>query len=385
MNNPGFSFSGKGRVFVLANEKFPFAVFDFLRFPLIVGVVLQHANLSNLVVNHVKVLNGSDFPVFYYAFYLISTIIVKPAVPLFFAISGYLFFCGLQRFDFNMFLGKLKRRVRSLLVPYVFWNLIILFSYFVAQSVIPDMLSGRDKLLTDYSLSDWLWAFWDTSKFNENDMSMPVNYPLWFVRDLMVVVCLSPVIYFLIKKLKLFAVLALGLIWLSGDFNLFVGLNFGDIFFFSLGAYACLCKENVSIQVPWVMPVVLILYIFIVSLELYLKGSYSVFYIHEMGILVGGVLVWSLSSRFVISGRWHSSRLLSQSSFFIFVFHAMPLTFVIRILLKLVSPFSEVSLLFVYFVSPVITSATGLLLFMLMKRYTPRFLNCISGGRVDRA
>ena len=47
--------------------------------------------------------------------------IARSAVPLFFAISGYLFFHNLP-FGFAQFVPKWKRRFRSLVIPYLLWS-----------------------------------------------------------------------------------------------------------------------------------------------------------------------------------------------------------------------------------------------------------------------
>ena len=112
---------------------------------------------------------------------------------MFFLLSGMLFFNGIESVK-GCFL-KMKKRVRSLLVPYVIWNVIFIFWYIALQN-----LPGIDSFinsdivgsLTKNGLLDALRVlYWE-----------PANFPLWFVRDLMIMVVLSPVLYYLIKYLK---------------------------------------------------------------------------------------------------------------------------------------------------------------------------------------
>ncbi len=60
--------------------------------------------------------------------------ICRIAVPLFFLFSGYLFF---QNFEFtgSCILTKFKRRVFSLLIPYLFWSLGTFLFFYIAQSI----------------------------------------------------------------------------------------------------------------------------------------------------------------------------------------------------------------------------------------------------------
>ncbi len=50
--------------------------------------------------------------------------ICRIAVPCFFLISGYLFFKKLEDWNLDMWKGKMVRRVHSLLIPYVLWNIL---------------------------------------------------------------------------------------------------------------------------------------------------------------------------------------------------------------------------------------------------------------------
>lgn len=67
-------------------------VIKFLRFPLIVGVVLIHSTLSDMMIHGQPLLIGDDWYFFKTLTKLLSGIFARVAVPLFFFISGYLFF-----------------------------------------------------------------------------------------------------------------------------------------------------------------------------------------------------------------------------------------------------------------------------------------------------
>ena len=96
-----------------------------LRFPLTVGVVFIHFNVlsDNLAVRGTG--NAEHFPTWLVCmFNLFSEVLPRIAVPLFFIISGYLFFRS--GFMIRTYTDKLRRRVRTLLVPYILWNLLYL-------------------------------------------------------------------------------------------------------------------------------------------------------------------------------------------------------------------------------------------------------------------
>ncbi|WP_081771120.1 acyltransferase family protein [Bacteroides graminisolvens] len=96
-----------------------------LRFPMIIGVLLIHS--YNPI--HPK----GD--VFVFVRNLSSEVVARFCVPLFFLIAGYLFFYKLKQFTGATYREKLRKRASSLLVPYLFWNLWAIATYVVLQEV----------------------------------------------------------------------------------------------------------------------------------------------------------------------------------------------------------------------------------------------------------
>ena len=82
----------------LKNNKSLIDSFNLLRFPLIAMVVLIHCNLSEFKMQGVDI--TSTFPSWYDEFmYLFSEALTRLAVPIFFIISGYLFFYKINGFS----------------------------------------------------------------------------------------------------------------------------------------------------------------------------------------------------------------------------------------------------------------------------------------------
>ena len=65
---------------------------SYLRFPLIVLVVMIHSKFDGVVVNGVGLMHDGGFPCYSTISTLVSNIIASIAVPLFYFISGFLFF-----------------------------------------------------------------------------------------------------------------------------------------------------------------------------------------------------------------------------------------------------------------------------------------------------
>ena len=127
------------------------------------------------------------------------------AVPFFFLISGYYFFKGLDKWDATIWKDKIKKRIGSLLVPYLLWNVIAFAGYFVTRFS-GHIIKGAPmpNILAELGERGWLRIFWDrclygeirTAKMNlfgfAVSTSTPMNEPTWFLRDLMVVILFTP-------------------------------------------------------------------------------------------------------------------------------------------------------------------------------------------------
>ena len=180
------------------------------------------------------------------------------AVPLFFMMSGYLFFYGPQRpevresgnpppglppLPLGWWLGKWRRRVRTLLVPYVLFCLLAVVGLTVNHAMQGHTLA--DSLHTYLGNGKWLHNFWDvhTTGHNTNilgvtkPVSYPVCIPLWFIRDLMVIVLMSPLIHWAIRRLRLGWIALMAALSLTGIWIPLVGFSASTCLWFSIGAW----------------------------------------------------------------------------------------------------------------------------------------------------
>ena len=179
-----------------------------LRLPLIILATYAHS-YGGVTEGYSLLVNGWD--TYEVLKLLVSQTLVKVAMPTFFVISGYLFFANVETFCQEIYWQKIKRRIKTLLIPYLIWNLLM-----------------AAKLRT-FSLS----IFWE-----------PSNMPLWFLRDLMVVSLLTPIIYIGIKKLGWCVFIVLLPVYLTGIWAIQPGMNPYAICLFTLGAFLSIGKRN---------------------------------------------------------------------------------------------------------------------------------------------
>lgn len=82
---------------------------SYLRFPLIVLVVMIHSKFDGVVVNGVGLMHDGGFPCYSTISTLVSNIIASIAVPLFYFISGFLFFSKLHFLVLMYIVAKSKK------------------------------------------------------------------------------------------------------------------------------------------------------------------------------------------------------------------------------------------------------------------------------------
>lgn len=167
-------------------------ILNAIRFPLVCMVVLIHCKTSN--ENRIgiwKEMSGNDFCDSIQVVF--SSILSPPAVPIFFLISGYYFFYNTKQFTKKIYYSKLKKRIRTLLTPYIIWNCIFILKYIVIKIIVV-IKYDKDPLLV---LGDFMeqykgfHMFWDCYVWTTNNNffglintinnSAPILFPLWFV------------------------------------------------------------------------------------------------------------------------------------------------------------------------------------------------------------
>lgn len=359
-----------------------------LRFPLIVAVVFIHTNLGSVSINGKSLLQSGYYPIYENFTYFLYELILCLAVPTFFAISGYLFFVKSPNLSLMTYLQKLKSRFWTLLVPYIFWNFAVIACYFIAQNFITGFVSGNNKLIADYTISDWLWAFWDTGMMNKNAHydgarnAFPICYQFWFIRDLIVTVILSPIIYLILRYAKL-----IGLLFLAGCYIVKIqipiaGINSLSIFFFALGAYFAIYNNNFVDILRKHFTKIAFAYLAIAIIQYILKNYDFYLYIHNFFIIIGVALIFASVSYLLEKNKIGMiPSFIADSNFFIYGYHGITIFFIIKCMAKVFHPNSDMAIVLFYIGSPIIVVTIGVILYNIIKKILPKFTSIIIGGR----
>lgn len=356
----------------ICNDNLLSMTIDFMRFPLMIGVVILHCGYEEYS-GFGDIIHIPDYPLFH-IIYFFTRLFGRTAVPLFFFISGFLFFYKISDFTSHVYFIKLKKRIKTLFIPYVIWNIIIFCGYIIIDILLPNMMYGQIILLSDCNLCDWLIAtFW-----NGYGNGAPINTALWFVRDLMLLCFLTPVIYVLVKRLHIYMVIFLGLLWITNSWVSILELRSVSVFFFTAGAWFSINNKNF---IRIFNPNIWIYYLLFYLLIGYISFKYNMFGDNSGGgILCGSIAVITTSAHFVEKRIWKPNTFLSGSSFFIYCFH-LSLAFLRKPIARIVHPHSNLSWICLYCIYPAFLILLGLFFYYIIKRFLPKVAGLLSGNR----
>jgi surface polysaccharide O-acyltransferase-like enzyme len=347
---------------------------NLLRFPLIVGVIFIHICGTTVGVPGSALIVDQHNFITDFIENIISQGIARTAVPLFFLMSGYLFFFGLEWSKKN-YLEKVKSRIKTLLVPFLFWNIVTLFLIALAQEIpaTRGYFSGRNALITSFDGFDYLCAIFGIGR-------APISYQFWFIRDLMLLVLLTPIIHQLNRKLPFPYLISLFVLWF---------LNIGQLaipsmeatLYFSIGCFLGFHNKSLFLFDRFGKRIV-VAYAAILISGVMFNSSEIYPYMQKLGIFLG---VFSLlyATKFVADSRALKQAILwlASASFFVFATHEPLLTVIKKLTDK--SSLSQLpgALLALYFLVPVVTITFSIFAYRCLSRISPKFSGIITGGR----
>ncbi|MEG1007488.1 MAG: acyltransferase family protein [Bacteroides sp.] len=351
---------------------------DWLRFPMIIGVLLIHSYKPP--INKGGMILGNDqliYPVFQFLRNLGSEVVARLSVPMFFLFAGYLFFQA-TRFDKPFYVKKLNSRFHSLLIPYLFWNAFAILTFAFLQQVLGlySLAYGPVPLVAKWDIMDYFRCFWDF-----RPPHYPLVYPLWFIRDLMITMLLSPLFYLLLKRLKRAAMLMFFLFWITGLSVHFTGINTMGIFFFMLGGSLRLSRRNMVTECRKFFRFSLIAYPILAVSDALTKGLFFNSYIHNAGILIGVLFLinavsWLLDHKKIAVGTF-----LPGASFFLFAAHEQSLSQIRKSLTALFPPGTLFCDVMLYVLPLLILIPLVLSVYYLLKKHFPSILRIMVGAR----
>ena len=302
---------------------------NYLKCILALGVVMLHARYTEVVIGGENLLSNGDFDV-YLLFIRSLKIFLQVCVPVYFLISGYLFFLNVPDSpDYPFFTHKYKSRIHTLFIPYIIGNLVVIVMFFFAERYLGGIMSGTNRAISDYSFKELLQSLW----YQQNNDG-PINEVLWFIRELMVMVLLSPLFYWLIKKTNYWCLIVLLLYYILDCSRPIPGLRPVALYFFSLGAFFSIKEKDVIDSLSKYSLFFALSYLILFLLAVCTESIY----LEKLSVTVGVPLIIISASSFVKRKGVHIEKKWITATFFLYIYHNYPAIILKKLLIKIVGP-----------------------------------------------
>lgn len=321
-----------------------------ISFVLTILVVFLHAyNLSE---------NASIYSINSFIQNFISYGICTIAVPMFFMISGYLFFYNINP-TLNEWIKKYKKRFKSLVIPFVVWCISWMLILYIVQLTSLGQLFFSNMIVNDFSIKQ---LFDYTFKY-------PIPFQLWYISDLIKLVIISPIIYYVVKFIgKVYAPIII-VSWI-------VNLIKFPLVFFSLGCYLAINYPKLDFKInSKFVKVIIVAFLTSVTGSVFIMNKEILLcLVRALGILS----IW-LGYDLLIKDKNKTFK-YAEYAIFIYFFHEPLQSFLYRVVFNLINK-DNITELILYVIVPITTILISVVLSMFAKKHISRFYAILTGGR----
>lgn len=352
---------------------------DLLRFPLAVTVLAVHVFSTTGILVGGSVCNIfllDDIQCF------VDVFLRGQSVPIYYFISGYVFFLGIE-LTLSKYMDKLRNRVKTLLIPYITFNLICILLQVI---IVAGSIS-----LNEFTLKNLFSCFYAYDGFlpgTTGGLELPILGPTGFLRDLMFVVVCTPILNIALKgKGGIITICLFAAMWIYNNlFGLDVYLPYSAFLFFSLGAFMSINRMDMIVKFRSVNVISIFIYIVSSLIMIFMhtnNSSSSLMYtgFKSLSIFFGLIVLFNLAVFLLESGFCKVNKVLASSSFFVYITHTMICGRLLKVLFIVFEPQSSFSMLLCFVATIIISVLVLVSVFIIMKSYTPRFLTFITGRR----
>ncbi len=339
-----------------------------LRFLLIMFVVFIHNNLTaDNAINYYHLAFSEPAVITHFKF-LVTNVLGSAAVPLFFLFSGYLQFCKADSYPI-----LLKKRAKSLFVPYVAWTAVTVVLFFAGQSIpnLSSFFQNENNIVRDWNFLDWLNLFW-----THDSLRHPLVYQFWFLRDLMVLILLSPLLKFLALKMPFLVLTAMILSFVNG-----LPLGFGTAFFFYMAGFFFAEHKisffSLSDKIKWKEFLILLIFVLLAKIAFAEKIQFF-----GLATIISCLFFCKLSKVIIERERLFAlTKYLSGFSFFLYAIHTPFLGTMLNKISYRIIPLHGAWCLVQFLLPCLICIAVGTGIGIALKKIAPPLFAVFSGSR----
>lgn len=320
----------------------------FLNFFFTICILIHHSNINGVYqINNEVVSNILKF---------IGNIGIL-AMPFFFFTSGFLFF---YNYDKKNGRKKIISRIKSLLIPYIIWNIIAIIFLQLNIDV------GVKQIIKYFVL------------YKQN---APANSVLWYIFRLLTYIIISPIICKFLKNKKMFLLIILFL----NLFNFCFDINYLDFLYwlptYMLGAYTgknqlvyfnnLAKKEEKNYLIFFV---VLFVYCTLFTFTL---SSRVVYLLRSIGIIIFYLGIKYIDIRKI-------NNYFIKVPFFIYCIHGIIVSNVRKYFVNNIIINNEFTYIFIYFLVAIISFIMINILYFFLNKYFKLILQILTGNRSER-
>lgn len=346
-----------------------------VRFLLAVLIVLIHTIITPEIAAENNYIFHNSFIVS--AFYFVSFFLALSAVPLFLLFSGYL--QAKKTYSYGILI---KKKVISLLIPYVLWMLIYLCFETIIKDylvrILPSLVNNTENLYKTWSIKEY---FHHLIGYSSIEGGQPLAAgQFWFVRNLFIFSLLSPLLIVIIKKIPFCFLFILVFLTISVELNCETHLLF-SLFCYTCGLYLGIYDldffSNID-RIKWYeIGICFIFYCILVFLKLQIPCQ--ILFI----TFFSSIIVLKFSIILIRKDKFFSVlRYLADFSFFLYAVHMPVLNVIVQKLWIRCFPMNNTFfVLFEYFGATLIIILIGTTFGIILRKICTPLYSLLNGGR----
>lgn len=322
-----------------------------IRFPLCIGVMLIHCNILGMedsenvggVIETIVTFGSKTLPML--------------CVPMFFMISGYI--SAFRKIDSHNYLEFMRKKFRSLILPFLAWNLLT----FLLRLLI------RISPLGNFCTTPY--AFDNPLTLLINIFIRPELFPLWFIRNLILLNIILPLLQIALRKSM----------WLTLLFALIINdcvSPLGGIFYFSLGIAI---GQNKSTQIFKINKTIAISGVLLYLTTAFLLALHPYSFLDNAIFIMPAILIGCLSVFALVScgsPRSRNSLLSPPGIFFLYAFHGIIAPYVIKAVLILLRGHYGIA---TYLLTCLLVIGGSMVSWYVLSALFPKCMNILTGDR----
>ncbi len=334
-----------------------------MKFLLILGVVLIHCNVM-YAYSPENFQENIGIRICSY----ISEIVCSVCVPCFFIISGFLFFNNVDKFTYKLYIKKIKSRFKTLFIPYIFWCTFCCLLLYIKHKYFH--MSGLNIFLDDGNIN-WFNLVKGYLIIDEAE-KFPYAFAFWFIRNLILFILLSPVVWIIAKKRILFVIFILAYIILDTKFY--------GIEWFVSGAFLSVNKIKLVKLNKYKLVFYSIIFWTICLIRIYMTYNPNILLIFQ----VCSAFYMTYYLAIILRNKEYKYKFIKFSisaTFIIYATHQCYCSKVRQFFCDKLGCYSVEEPIIAYVLCFLTLVLLGLLSHYILRKVSPKFLSLITGGR----